>query len=155
MMEWVDQAVAITAPFEGCEKKVGFMVQPYLDRLAKPNVWTRGYGRTYGITSESPPITMDEAKAELGQGLTKYGLACLRVAPALATRPKCLAAVASRAWNCGIGAFKVSRLRTAINDGRWDDAVSLMLKPDTAGGVVYRGLIRRRVAESMMFKAGI
>jgi GH24 family phage-related lysozyme (muramidase) len=63
--------------------------------------------------------------------------------------------VASRAWNCGIGAFKVSRLRKAINEDRWEDAAELMLKPDTAGGVVYRGLQRRRVAEAVMFRAGI
>jgi lysozyme len=131
------------------------MIAPYLDRLAKPNVWTRGYGRTYGITQDSPSITVDEAKQELGIGLEQYGLACTRLAPALIGRPKCLAAVASRAWNCGIGAFKVSRLRKAINEDRWEDAAELMLKPDTAGGVVYRGLQRRRVAEAVMFRAGI
>ncbi len=154
-MEWLGYSIPVTALFEGCEKRVAGMVAPYLDRLAKPNVWTRGYGRTYGITQDSPSITVEEAKQELGKGLEQYGLACARLAPALVTRPRCLAAVASRAWNCGIGAFKVSRLRKAINEGRWDDAAELMLKPDTAGGVVYRGLQRRRQAEAVMFRAGI
>ena len=154
-MEWLEYAIPVTASFEGCMKRSGFMVVPYLDTLAKPNVWTRGYGRTYGITQDSPPITVDEAKKELGKGLEQYGLACVRLAPTLIDRPKCLAAVASRAWNCGVGAFKASRLRRAINEGRWDDAAELMLKPDTAGGVVYRGLQRRRVAEAVMFRAGI
>ena len=154
-MEWLGYSVPVTAAFEGCAKKVGGAVVPYLDRLAKPNVWTRGYGRTYGITESSTPITVDEAKKELGNGLEQYGLACARLAPALVNRPMCLAAVASRAWNCGIGAFKVSRLRRAINEGRWEDATELMLKPDTAGGVVYRGLQRRRMAEAVLFRAGI
>lgn len=149
MDDWLDIAIPLVAKFEGCK------LTPYLDTLARPPVWTRGYGRTYGITADSPAITMDEAKSELRAGLNKYGLACAGLAPALVARPACLAAVASRAWNCGIGAFKVSRLRKAINEGRWDDAAELMLKPDTAGGVVYRGLARRRVAECTMFKTGI
>ena len=62
--------------------------------------------------------------------MEQYGLACARLAPGLVRRPRCLAAVASRAWNCGIGAFKVSRLRKAINEDRWEDAAELMLKPD-------------------------
>lgn len=154
-MEWIGYSVPVAALFEGCEKRRAGLVYPYLDTLAKPPRWTRGYGRTYGITESSTPITVDEAKKELGNGLEQYGLACARLAPALIGRPKCLAAVASRAWNCGIGAFKVSRLRKAINEDRWEDAAELMLKPDTAGGVVYRGLQRRRVAEAVMFRAGI
>ena len=154
-MEWLDYSIPVTASFEGCEKRVAGLVVPYLDRLAKPPVWTRGYGRTYGITQDSQSITVDEAKQELGIGLEQYGLACARLAPSLVRRPRCLAAVASRAWNCGIGAFKVSRLRKAINEDRWEDAAELMLKPDTAGGVIYRGLQRRRLAEAVMFRAGI
>lgn len=56
--------------------------------------------------------------------------------------------------NCGTGAFKVSRLRRAINEGRWDDAAELLRKPNTAGGVVYRGLDRRRQAERALFLLG-
>lgn len=146
--------VAIVAPFEGCEKKVKGLIVPYLDKLAKPPVWTRGYGRTYGITENSPAITHEEAKQELGQGLVKYGSQCLRYSPGLAKKPECLAAVTSWAWNCGVGAYKVSRLRKAIDEGRWADASELIRKPNTAGGVVYRGLQRRREAERALFLLG-
>ena len=67
---------------------------------------------------------------------------------------ECLAAVTSWAWNCGTGAFKVSRLRRAINEGRWADAAELIRKPNTAGGVVLRGLTRRREAERALFLLG-
>lgn len=147
-MDWLDLAVPLVAHFEGCR------LAPYLDKLAKPPVWTRGYGRTYGITQDSPAITPDEARSELRDGLMQYGLACLKLAPGLAERPACLAAVASRAWNCGVGAFMASRLRRAINAADWDAATELMLKPDTAGDVVYRGLQRRRRAEHDLFMAG-
>ena len=154
-MTWLDFAIPLTSHFEGCAKRVGKEVVPYLDKLAKPNLWTRGYGRTYGITETSPAITVDEAKAELGVGLQAYAASCVKLAPGLAAKPRCLAAVASWAWNCGTGAFRASRLRRAINEGRWEDAAELIRKPRTAGGVELAGLVRRREAESALFRGGI
>lgn len=151
---WVPLATRLVAPFEGCHRLAKGLVWPYLDKLAKPPVWTRGFGRTYGITEASPAITPTEAHAELGAGLLQYGRRCAGYAPTLLERPECLAAVSSWAWNCGTGAFKVSRLRRAINDGRWEDACELIRKPNTAGGVVYRGLTRRREAERALFILG-
>ena len=154
-VEWLGLCLAIVKPWEGCEKKIGHEIAPYLDQLAKPPVWTRGYGRTYGITADSPPITPDEAAAELAEGLGAYGAKVATLAPALLSRPACMAAVTSWAWNCGTGAFKASRLRRAINEGRWEDASELIRKPNTAGGVVLRGLTRRREAERAVFLKGI
>lgn len=153
-MNWQEIAVKLIAPFEGCEKRLRGMIVPYLDKLAKPPVWTRGYGRTYGIVETSPAITPAQALIELQEGVQAYGMKCVALAPTLLNKPECLAAVDSWAWNCGIGAFKVSRLRRAINDGRWADAAQYIRKPDTAGGVVYRGLTRRREAERVLFILG-
>lgn len=153
-MSWLALCKAIVKPFEGCEKRLHGLIYPYLDKLAKPPVWTRGYGRTYGITGDSPPISMKEAEDELGAGLSSYARRCVSYAPVLATKPECMAAVTSWAWNCGTGAFKVSRLRRAINEGRWADAAELIRKPNTAGGVVLRGLTRRREAERALFLLG-
>ena len=149
---WQDLAVPLVAQFEGCAKRgKDGLIYPYLDKLAKPAVWTRGYGRTYGITADSPGITSTQAKLELQEGLAQYAKKCLVLAPGLAYKPECLAAVASWAWNCGVGAFKVSRLRRAINEGRWEDAARLIKTPRTAGGVELRGLARRRDAEAALF----
>lgn len=154
-MTWLSLAVPLVAQFEGFEKRrADGLLHPYLDTLAKPPVWTRGAGRTYGISATSPAISMDEAKQELGAGLGDYGRKCASYAPVLVGKPECMAAVASWAWNCGVGAFKVSRLRKAINEGRWADASELIRKPNTAGGVVYRGLVRRRDAERALFLLG-
>jgi lysozyme len=153
-VNWIRLATALIKPFEGCARRAGALIHPYLDKLAKPPVWTRGYGRTYGITEASPPITPQEAETELEVGVGNYGRRCLSYAPALADKPECLAAVTSWAWNCGTGAFKVSRLRRAINEDRWWDAADLMCKPNTAGGVVLRGLTRRREAERALFLLG-
>jgi lysozyme len=153
--DWLSLCVPLVAQFEGCAKRVNGLVYPYLDRLAKPTVWTRGYGRTYGITETSPAITIEQAKNELGEGLRAYAARVIKLAPALASKPECLAAVVSWIWNCGIGAFQKSRLRLAINSERWEDAAELILKPNTAGGVVYKGLDKRRKAEAALFKIGI
>lgn len=153
-MSWLTLCLAVVKPFEGCARRMGGMIAPYLDKLAKPPVWTRGYGRTYGITETSQAITQQEAERELAQGLTAYATRCLRYAPPLADKPACLAAVTSWAWNCGTSAFKASRLRRAINEERWGDAAELIRKPNTAGGVVLRGLTRRRDAERALFLLG-
>lgn len=153
-MSWITLATPLVAMFEGCAKRMHGAIYPYLDTLAKPARPTRGYGRTYGITMTSPPISEAEARTELAEGLGSYGRRCAALAPGLLERPECLAAVASWSWNCGVGAFKVSRLRRAINDGRWWDAADLMRKPNTAGGVVLRGLTRRRNAERALFLLG-
>ena len=153
-MIWLDLAAPLVASFEGCEKRVGALILPYLDRLAKPPVWTRGYGRTYGISESSPPITPEQAQVELAHGIEAYGRRCATLAPALLGRPECLAAVSSWAWNCGTGAFAASRLRRAISEGRWGDAAELIRKPDTAGGIIMRGLKRRRETERALFLLG-
>lgn len=155
MVEWLTLCLRIVKPFEGCAKRLQGLIYPYLDRLAKPPRWTRGYGRTYGIDENSPPITQQEADTELAVGVAQYARRILVLAPGLKDKPECLAAAASWSWNCGLGAFRASRLRRAINDGRWADAAELILKPNTAGGVVLRGLDRRRHAEAALFTTGI
>lgn len=154
-MSWLAYCLAIVKPFEGCARRIGGLIYPYLDKLAKPPVWTRGYGRTYGIAEDSQPIDPETAEQELATGLQAYAAKVLAVAPNLAERPQMLAACTSWAWNCGTGAFRVSRLRRAIVDERWEDALQYIRKPDTAGGVVYRGLQRRRAAEAALFVKGI
>jgi lysozyme len=156
-MAWNDELCApLVAQFEGLAK-VGRdkLVYPYLDMLAKPPRWTRGYGRTYGITGQSPAITRARAQVELAAGLSSYGKQVAALAPGLLAKPECMAAVTSWAWNCGIGAFRASRLRRAINENRWWDAAEHLRTPNTAGGVVYRGLTRRRSAERALFILGI
>ena len=154
--DWKTLAVAIVSHFEGCAHKGSDgLIHPYLDHLAKPPVWTRGFGRTYGITESSPAISIDDCKAELADGLVNYAKSCLAAAPNLARRPACLAAVVSWAWNCGTGAFRHSRLRRAIVEERWKDAAEYIRKPRTAGGIELAGLCKRRDAEASLFRSGL
>lgn len=154
-MTWLELCLPLVKHFEGCEKRKGGLIYPYLDTLAKPAVWTRGYGRTYGISAESEPITPAIAAEELAAGLDEYAAQVLVLSPALASKPGCLAAVVSWAWNCGVGAFRRSRLRRAINAGQWEQAAEYIKTPRTAGGVELRGLARRRDAEHSLFANSI
>lgn len=151
-MTWAETAVGLIAPFEGCHTVRGGLVYPYLDKLAKPPVWTQGYGICYGITAESPPISKEQALRDFEAGVQAYGLRVAALSPVLLKHPGKLAAATSWAWNCGLGAYKVSRLRRAIDREDWAAASELILKPQTAGGVVYRGLVRRREAEARLFR---
>lgn len=152
--DYLNIAAPFVAGFEGCARKgKDGLIYPYWDKYGK--VWTRGYGRTYGIAENSPAITNNEAKQELRAGLSNYGKKCLLLALVMKDKAACLAAVTSWAWNCGVGAFKVSRLRRAINEERWEDAIEYIKKPRTSGGIELRGLVRRRDAESVLFASGV
>jgi lysozyme len=149
---WSDYALPIVRHFEGCAKRLkSGMIAPYLDRLPKKPLWTRGYGRTYGITADSSEISLQEAEKELSIGLASYAQAVLKLSPCLALHPHKLAAVVSWAWNCGIGAYKVSRLRRSINNGDWKEAAENIRTPRTSGGREVRGLALRREAERSLF----
>jgi GH24 family phage-related lysozyme (muramidase) len=118
-MRWAELAVKLIALFEGCEKKgKDGKIHPYLDKLAKPPVWTRGYGRTYGISEKSEPVTSGQALDELRNGIKKYGGECLKLALNLALKDQCFAAVASWSWNCGIDATLVSlfKMRSEVRE---------------------------------------
>jgi lysozyme len=154
-MSWKDIALPLVSIFEGCEKKINGAIYPYLDTIAKPPRWTRGYGRTNGITESSPPITKEDANRELEIGLTQRAVQCITLAPPLLEKQACLAAVTSWAYNCGTGAFRCSRLRRSINAGRWRDAAREIKTPRTAGGKLIKGLARRRDAEYSIFLSGV
>jgi len=110
MSDWAEAAVPLGRGIRGCAKlgKDG-LVYPYLDKLAKPPVWTRAYGRTYGISKDSPPISKDEAKLELQEGLARYAASASssRRAGESPGVPRCSRFLG---WNCGVGAFRVSPL---------------------------------------------
>jgi lysozyme len=151
MNDFSSIALALIAPFEGLAKvKSDGLVYPYLDTMAIPNRWTQGYGETLGVEASSPPWTKEQALEQLRSRVKQFGSRVAMLAPTLVAHPSRHAAVVSWSYNCGLGAFQRSRLRKAILASDWVSAKQLILKPDTAGGIVYRGLTRRRLAESLL-----
>ena len=56
------------------------------------------------------------------------------------------------AFNCGCNAFKSSTMLTLLNQGNYADAATQFDLWDHAAGKVVTGLLRRRQAETDLFK---
>lgn len=123
---------------------------PYLDRLANPPVWTRGYGRTKGIGPNSPQITQAAATRELKDLLADY-LPAIWALPVTLNQSQ-LDALASFVWNVGTGGVAASTgVGRALRRKDWRAAADELLKWDKAGGRALPGLTRRRHAERALF----
>lgn len=143
----INQAtVDLVKEFEGLE------LHAYKDSA---DVWTIGYGTTaraqLGIEpKEGMSITQAEAEYYLQKGLQKFSTEIA----GLFTRPineNEFGAFVSLAYNIGTTAFKRSSALRKFNEGDKAGAAKAILLWNKSGGVVLRGLVRRREAERVLF----
>lgn len=127
----------------------------YLDTLAKPPVWTIGYGTTAAAGVGIVPrlgMTITEAQATgyLDAAVTKFAH---HVTAALMCVPtdNQFGAMVSLAYNIGPGAFAKSSICRKFNAGDIQGAADAFLLWNKAGGKVLTGLVRRRYAERALF----
>lgn len=123
----------------------------YLDRLAKPNIWTIGYGLTEGVY-EGMKLTEAEAEAALRREMAKHEAAVVRLVTVPLSQPQ-FDALVSFSYNVGSGALGRSTLLRKLNAGDYRGAQAGFAAWRMAGGKVYRGLVRRRKAEADLFGA--
>lgn len=142
-------AIDIIKEFEG------FKAEAYLDELAKPPVWTIGYGTTeragVGIVPR-PGMVISREQAETYLQLTVDKFA-RQMVPHI-KRPineNQFGAFVSLAYNIGPGAFQRSSALRRFNEGDIEGAANAILLWNKAGGKVWRGLERRRQAERALF----
>jgi lysozyme len=64
-----------------------------------------------------------------------------------------LAALTDFAFNCGAGNLQSSTLRKCVLRGDFEQAAFEFLKWDKAQGIKLKGLTKRRLAESKLFKS--
>jgi len=127
----------------------GLRLRPY---LCPAGVWTIGLGTTRypdgrRVRPTDRAITRDEAYViARWQVRRDYLPAALAACPGI-DGPGRLAAVVDFAYNLGAAALRGSTMRRRINAGRWDQVPAEMMRWTRAGGVVLRGLVRRRAAE--------
>jgi lysozyme len=128
------------------EQFEGFVSHPYWDPYGK--VWTRGYGETEGIHSNSAAISHDEAQAKLKQLVEERYEPALREIPGLNQNQNAWDAICDFVWNVGTGAIAAG---TAVGNAlRAHDlrlAANAMLQWTHAGGVELPGLVVRRHAD--------
>lgn len=120
----------------------------YLDKLAKPHVWTIGWGCTSNV---QPGMIWTEAEAEaaLIRELEEHAAIVDRVVT-VPIGENNRAALISFQYNCG--GLPGSTLLKKLNANDFDGAAREFDKWNKAGGTVYKGLVRRRAAERALFE---
>ena len=139
----------IVKRFEGCHER---MPDGRLKAYKCPaGIWTCGWGSTGHDVNQNTVWTQAEADKRLEDDLTRFVAGVLKTSPKLADQPNKLAAVASFAYNVGIGAYQGSTMRKHIDAGAWDLAAGEFQRWNKAGGKVLPGLTKRRAAERQLF----
>lgn len=136
------KGVSLIKSFEGCRLKA---------YKCPAGVWTIGYGHTAGV-KEGDTITQAQADDYLRNDLAKYEKAVLNYDGIYHFNQNQFDALVSFTYNCGVG-----NLKNLTQSGKRTLAqisVKLLLY-NKAGGVVLRGLQRRRAAEKKLFDAPI
>ena len=121
--------------------------------LCSAKVLTIGYGSTgEGVR---PGVIWSERKAaeRFDADLMKFARGVFDLSPVLYFETEARqAAVISFAYNCGLGAYRTSTLRKAVNRLDWTEAQRQIKRWNRAGGKVVRGLTIRREAEAALME---
>lgn len=132
--------------FEGCE------LTAY---QCSAGVWTIGYGITEGAGVGIKPakgmtITQQQAEDLLRQAVDKFAARVDELITANVNANE-FGACLSLAYNVGSNGFAKSTVLRELNAGRKDAAAAAFQMWNKAGGVVSKGLVRRREAEKQLF----
>ena len=141
-MKTSSKGVSLIKSFEGCRLKA---------YKCPAGVWTIGYGHTAGV-KEGDTITQETADAYLRNDLEKNEKAVLNYDSIYHFNQNQFDALVSFTYNCG-----VKNLKNLTQSGkRTLSQISIKLPLyNKAGGVVLRGLQRRRAAEKELFDTPI
>ena len=141
-MKTSPRGVSLIKQFEGCRLKA---------YKCPAGVWTIGYGHTAGV-KEGDTITQETADAYLRNDLEKYEKAVQNYDGIYHFNQNQFDALVSFTYNCGVG-----NLKSLTQSGRRTLAQISTKLPlyNKAGGVVLRGLQRRRAAEKDLFDTPI
>jgi lysozyme len=143
------EGISIIKRFEGCKLRA---------YLCPGSVWTIGWGSTFyedgSRVREGDRITQDRADLLL---MATYRLFEAEVRRAVTARltPNQLGALVSFTFNVGGGNLRRSTLLRLVNQSPNNPGIrAQFMRWNKAGGVVLRGLTRRREAEAnLYFKA--
>jgi len=121
--------------------------KPYLDAVGR---WTNGYGHTAGVNEDTDPITVSDAILLLKQDLSGVEHYINTNFPTL--RQCQFDALASLLYNVGTKDFLKTRLSVKLKTNPDDKHVAdEWIEFRNAGGVYYRGLLRRRLDELRLY----
>lgn len=137
-MKTSSKGVSLIKSFEGCRLKA---------YKCPAGVWSIGYGHTAGV-KDGDRITQEQADDYLRNDLVKYEKAVLNYDSIYHFNQNQFDALVSFTYNCGVG-----NLKNLTQSGKRTLAQisGKILLYNKAGGVVLRGLQRRRAAEKELF----
>lgn len=159
-------AESLAKPFESCKLRAYWDVAGYptngwgnllsrvrLQDVMQQNRWTREQADVW-LHEQWPDITQEEADHKLEININKAFSSVLRLVK-IPLHPEQLAALTDFTFNLGAGNLQASTLLRLVNQGELYDAADQFVRWNKAGGIVYRGLTRRRNAEKTMFLSTI
>lgn len=126
----------------------GFTSRAFLDIIARPPVWTVGFGETQGVSS-STTMTRAQAGVILARHVND------RYAPAVNAlhvplNQNQFDALVSLCYNCGPGAMQW-QIGSDLKAHNYKKAADDFMRYVFAGGVRIQGLVNRRSAERALF----
>lgn len=139
-----------------CAEYEGFSGPPYLDLMS--GVPTIGYGATHYLDGRRVKLTDPAISRESAQRLLRlmiqreYLPIVLKLCPNIRGAKK-LAAILDWTYNLGGSNLAASTLRRKILAEMWDEVPDQMRRWVNAGGILRRGLVRRREAEVALVNA--
>ena len=135
------EGISLIKSFEGCE------LTAY---RCSANVPTIGFGHTAGV-SDGDTCTQEEAENMLAEALEEFEDYVKNYVESELQQNEFDALVAWT-YNLGPANLKESTMLKELNSGNFEEVPRQMKRWNRAGGEVLDGLIRRREAESRLFK---
>ena len=153
MNEILKECAEFAKEFEGLhDLREDGLVYPYHDPAGYPTI---GYGNLlsyakYEDLSKYEPKTVEQCVIDLSYEMQKSMDLSLKMSPCLIEDENKyrLIAITDFIFNCGQGNYAMSTLRKRVNECKWLEASTEILKWDKASGKVLRGLTKRRNEES-------
>lgn len=149
---WLVPADKIVREFEGFGRLLATgAVTSYPDPATGGAPWTIGYGSTGPDVKKHTVWTRPQCEARLLHDLVKLGKQIDALCEGVPTSEGQKAAMASFAYNLGIGRLEESTLLRKHRDGNTSGAANEFLKWVFANRKVMKGLVRRREAERALY----
>jgi len=147
-----DKGLALVRAFESCLEPDGHgRFRAYICPAGKLTI---GWGHTndHGMHFNAGSAwTQAECDAELASDMKHFEAVVDRLVKVPLEQHQ-YDALVSFAYNCGEGALAGSTLLRKINAGDFEGAAREFQRWNRGGGVVLRGLVRRRASEALMFQ---
>lgn len=152
-----DEAIELIHTFEALHRLNGEtgLIEAYHDPVGFP---TQGWGTLLSRSkwedlSKYPDWTREQCDAQFRKDLKRFEGSVRRLCPG-ALHPYQFGALVSFCYNLGPGNLQISTLRKKVNRGDFHAVPYEFKRWNRAGGVVLRGLTRRRIAEAELFDLG-